>query len=104
MDDIILNVIMVVFPILVYFIYNCYRELRSDKYNGLVFDVALISSLYFCFKYGGNFSLLFCNIPVIIAYLKKRVWLAILLSLFCFIYGSFIFELISKVVFFSFIP
>ena len=84
---------MIVFPILVYFIYNCYRELRSDKYNGLVFDVALISSLYFCFKYGGNFSLLFCNIPVIIAYLQKRVRLAILLSLFCFIYTSFIFEL-----------
>ena len=93
MGDIILNIIMIVFPILVYFIYNCYRELRSDKYNYLVFDVALFSSLYFCFKYGGLLSLLFCNIPIIIGYLKKRIKVSIIMSLFCLVYTYIEFNL-----------
>lgn len=93
MDSIILNIIMIVFPILVYFIYNCYRELRSDKYNYLVFDIAIISSMYFCFKYGGKYSLLFSNIPIIIGYLKKRVNVSVLLSIICLIYNVIFFDL-----------
>lgn len=93
MDDIILNIVMIVFPMLVYFIYNCYRELRSDKYNYLVFDVAMVSSMYFCFKYGGIYSVLFCNIPIVIGYLNKRVKVSIIMSIFCFIYTYIEFEL-----------
>lgn len=93
MDSIILNIIVIVFPILVYFIYNCYRELRCDKYNYLVFDVALLSSMYFCFKYGSVYSLLFCNIPVIIGYLNKRVKTSLILSIACLIYTCIYFEL-----------
>lgn len=103
MDNIILNVIMIVFPILVYFIYNCYRELRGEKYSELVFDVALVSSIYCCFKYGGIFSLLFCNIPVIIGYMRKRVNLSIVLSIICLIYTFFYYELDIKLTFVKFV-
>ena len=40
------------FPILVYFIYNCYREVCMEKYNNLLLDVSLVSSMYLCFRYG----------------------------------------------------
>lgn len=92
MENIILNIIMIVFPVLGYFIYNCYRELRSDKYNYLVFDISLISSIYFSFKYGGDYSLLFCNIPIIIGYLQKRVNISIILSVICLIYTVLFFD------------
>ena len=30
MRDVLLNLILMMFPILVYFIYNCYRELKCE--------------------------------------------------------------------------
>lgn len=93
MDSIILNIIVIVFPIIVYFIYNCYRELRGDKYNYLVFDVMLLSSMYFCFKYGNVYSLLFCNIPIIIGYLNKRIKISLILSIACLICTCIYFKL-----------
>lgn len=93
MDSIVLNIIVIVFPIIVYFIYNCYRELRGDKYNYLVFDVMLLSSMYFCFKYGNVYSLLFCNIPIIIGYLNKRIKISLILSIACLIYTCIYFKL-----------
>ena len=49
-NDIVLNLILVSFPFLMYFIYNCYRELKCEKYSDLLLDVALVSSLYLCFN------------------------------------------------------
>ena len=92
-NDIALNLILIVFPILVYFIYNCYRELKCEKYNDILFQFTLFSSIYLSLKYGNLISknniLLFCNIPVLIAYLKKKPNLAINLSLFILIYKNF---------------
>lgn len=93
MDGIIINSIMIIFPMLVYFIYNCYRELRSDKYNFLVMDIAFVSSVYFCFKYGGELSLLFCNIPVVISYMNRRFFSSFVLTLVCFIFLYLEFDL-----------
>ncbi len=93
MRDIVLNLILMVFPILVYFIYNCYRELKCEKYNKLLLDVSLVSSMYLCFKYGnmqGNTHiLLFCNLPIVVAYLKRQPSIAVLLSLMVVLYAYF---------------
>lgn len=97
MRDVLLNLILMVFPILVYFIYNCYRELKCEKYNHLLLDVSLVSSLYLCFKYGNvqdnALGLLFCNLPVVVAYLKNQPSVAVLLSLIVILYSYFIFHL-----------
>ena len=89
-DDFILNLILIVFPILVYFIYNCYRELKCEKYSNLLLNVALVSSIYLSFKFGNiknNSAItLFCNLPIVIAYLKKENKLAIFLSIMVIIY------------------
>ena len=90
--EVILNIILVLFPILIYFIYNCYRELKSAKYNEILFNLSLFSSLYLCIKYGysNNYIniILFCNIPILISYLKKESKVAIALSIIMLIYTS----------------
>jgi len=92
-SDVVLNLILMVFPILVYFIYNCYRELRCEKYNNLLLNVSLVSSMYLCFKYGNiedNMEmLLFCNLPIVVSYLKSQYKVAILLSFMVIFYASF---------------
>lgn len=96
-DDIVLNLILMIFPILVYFIYNCYRELRCEKYNSLLFNVALITSMYLYFKHGNllneTLGLLFCNLPIIVAYLKKKVNVAVFLSFLVVFYVYFVFNM-----------
>ena len=81
MNDVILNVTLITFPILIYFIYNCYRELKCEKYNSIILNLSLFSSLYLCLKYGNikdnNQILLFSNIPILVAYLKKQPKVAI---------------------------
>lgn len=90
----ILNIILIVFPILIYFIYNCYRELTSEKYNGILFNLSLFISLYLCIKYGKTDNyiklILFLNIPILLAYIKKEPKVAITLSLIITIYTKYI--------------
>ena len=91
-DDI-LNIILIFFPILIYFIYNCYRELTSEKYNGILFNLSLFISLYLCIKYGESNLyiklLLFLNIPVLLAYTKKERKIAMLLSTIIILYTKY---------------
>lgn len=96
-SDIILNLILVSFPCLVYFIYNCYRELKCEKYNDLLLDVALVSSMYLCFKYGNIdnnvLGLLFCNLPIVVAYLKNQSSVGVMLSLIVVVYAYTYFDI-----------
>ena len=91
-ENVIINLILVIFPILLYFIYNCYRELKCEKYNNLMLDVSLVSSLYLVYRFGhledNALALLFCNLPIIVAYIKKQPSVAVLLSLIIILYSS----------------
>ena len=88
--DIILNTILIIFPILLYFALSIYKEELSKKYNNLLLNIALITSIYLCLRFGtissNNKILLFCNIPIIIAFIKKKGSLAIVLSIINIIY------------------
>ena len=83
--NVVMNFILIMFPMLFYFVFHCYRELCMEKYSNLLFDVSLVSSMYLCLKFGNVgeniFVLLFCNVPIVLAYLKRRVWVGIFLSL-----------------------
>ena len=107
MNDVVLNLILMMFPILVYFIYQCYREMCMEKYNQTMLSVALVSSMYLCFKFGnvkGNvFALLFCNLPIVVAYLKKQPEVAIMLSFGVVLYVYFVMRISALLVIFKFI-
>ena len=95
-DEIILNVILTTFPILVYFIYNCYRELKCEKYNSILLNISLFFSLYLCLKYGNNYNIskiiLFSNIPILVSYLKKQPIVGIILSIITIYYTKNIYH------------
>lgn len=89
-DEVLFNIILVVFPIFVYFFIYCYLTINGKKVPDLILLFTLISSLYLVFKYNGfiidNRILLLCNIPIVIAYIKKKEVLGVILSLIIIIY------------------
>lgn len=89
-DNIIENIILVVFPLLVYLILKVYNDNISKKNNDILITISLITSLYLCLKLGAISTnpkvLLFCNIPIVISYLHKKPFLGISLSLANVIY------------------
>ncbi len=96
LEEIVMNIIFVMFPILVYFIYCCYDGVRNKSFKRCILVITLFSSLYLCLKYGNGIAdnriLLFCNIPVVVAYLKKEPMLGILLSMFTIIYAYYVYD------------
>jgi len=96
LDNVILNIILVLFPILVYFVYSCYAEVNNTKNKELAFELLIFSSLYLSLKYGNNIDntglLLFSNIPILVSYLKRKDKLAVILSLFTMCYCYFVFD------------
>ena len=101
-EDIILNIVLIIFPILVYLVLVCYKDDISNNYNNLLLSVSLISSLYLCLRFGiidGNSKvLLFCNIPIVISLMKKKTLLAVLLSLINILYCVFLYKNICLIV------
>lgn len=106
-ENIILDVILIMFPFLVYFIYNCYREMCMEKYSGLLLDVSLVSSIYLCFKYGSVnenvLGLLFCNLPIVVAYLKGHSNVGVLLSFVVVVYSYYYLHLKVGLMVFKFL-
>ena len=95
-EEVLLNIMLVSFPVLIYFVYGCYTEIFNKKYNIFVLGFALFSSLYLCLKYGtvssNNIMLLFCNVPIVIAYTKKKLIIGVLLSILSILYCYYVFE------------
>ena len=109
-DNLILNLVLIIFPIFVYFIYSCYSSLTENKkYNEYIFTISLVSSLYLAFRYSVDKEiLLFLNIPIVISYLKRKSILGIILSCIVIInlyvvYNINIYILILKYVVYFFI-
>lgn len=92
--DIILNLILITFPILVYLVFVCYRENINNNNKDTLLTIALITSLYLCLKYipseVNTKVLLFCNIPIVIAYMKKKHYLGIFLSIANVLYSYYV--------------
>lgn len=92
-ENILLNLILILFPVLIYLVLVCYKDDTNKKQNNLLLNVALYTSLYLSLKYGivekSYNILLFCNIPIVIAYMKKQTLTGILLSILNIIYIFF---------------
>ena len=87
---IILNIIYISFPIMIYFLYVIYKNIKNEKEGNLFLTISLFTSLSLSLKYGNVFIddrlLILCNIPIIIAYVKKKNFLGIILSMVIVIY------------------
>ena len=96
-ENVVINLIFILFPLMIYFIYCCYTSLNKNKYVNIVLLFSLFSSMYLFLKYGNSVNdskiLLFSNIPIVIAYIKKEYKVGILLSLFLIIYCYYVFNI-----------
>lgn len=88
--DIIINVILISFPILIYLVLEVYKDDVTENYNNMILSISLVSSLYLCLRFGTVTSnskiFLFCNIPIVVSYIKKNYTLAIILSILNILY------------------
>lgn len=95
-EDIILNLILIIFPLLVYLVLVCYRDAETKKLKNILLNISLFTSLYLCLKFGitdnNNKILLFCNIPIVIAYMKKQTSTGIILSIINIAYCYLVYD------------
>ncbi len=90
--DMIICLVMIIFPILMYLVFSCYNTVNNKKIMRMIFIMTMITSLYLglCFNnYTGNINLLLllCNIPILICYFKKEALLGALLSIILVIFS-----------------
>ena len=75
---------------MIYFLYVIYKNIKNEKEGNLFLAISLFTSLSLSLKYGNVFKderlLILCNIPIIIAYVKKKNFLGIILSMVIVIY------------------
>ncbi len=95
MNIIFLNLILIIFPILMYLVFTCYSSLNNKKVARVVFIITIMTSLYLGLEYSlKDINLLiFSNIPLLICYFKKEGLLGICLSIIIIIYSSIIYNI-----------
>lgn len=86
MELVILNIMVVVFPIMIYLVFSCYDLLNDKRMARLIFIITMCTSLYFSLSFSDYISrnhmmLMFTNIPLLICYFKKEWKFGIIFSL-----------------------
>lgn len=111
-DAIIINTVLILFPIFSYFLFSIYSKDAGHKVDDLVFDLAIYSSIYLILSHYEDIVLIkmvMLTIPLLIVYLKEK-WEAILIisiviSIYYFSEGVncllIIFEFISYYILFK---
>lgn len=84
-EVILINIILLLFPFLTHLFYRLYTQNVEKKTDDFMLDFALITSLYLQIIFnefvGNREFLIFLNIPLLIAYLKKRLFSSCIISL-----------------------
>lgn len=96
-EALILNIILLLFPIFIYLLYVAYSNNINKEKGEYIFDILCITSIYFLIKYKIYFFnvslLLLINVPLILLFLKKRYKCCLILSIIIVIYYSEIYNL-----------
>ena len=89
-DGVFLNCIYLLFPLSIYLIATAYIKNIDNKTKNIFLDIALLSSIYFLFRYGYRifsiYPMILFNIPLLIGYLKKRNTTVIIISVLLIVY------------------
>lgn len=83
-ESVILDMVLLLFPLLIYLIYVAYKRNLNQDEKGLFLEVSLFSSLYLIMRYGivekEGFLVILYNVPLLISYFKGRKVTPILIS------------------------
>lgn len=97
MQTIFMDIVLILFPLLAYLFYLVYSNNLDRKENNLFLDLSLVTSLYlvisFGYDYSYNIPIIIYNIPLAIAYIKKRHLTILFLSLSLILYLSLYYKL-----------
>ncbi len=98
MNMILLNTMIIVFPILIYLVFSCYNVLTNKKITKLVFIITVISSLYLSLNFDSFLIedknlLILSNIPILICYFKKEGVLGVILSCICILISYYKYDI-----------
>lgn len=89
-ETLLINIIFILFPLLLCLMYQTYNRVYDRDKNNLFLDCALCTSFYFIVRFGiTDYSFLpslLLNIPLMVAYMKKRILSIVFLSLCSMIY------------------
>lgn len=84
--NILLYIILILFPLFIYLLYDAYNKIYDLKKSDLFLDFAIITSFYLVFTFkidNFTFPYLIMNVPLVLAYLKKRNISILILSFLC---------------------
>lgn len=85
-ENILLNIILILFPLLVYILYEAYNKVYDFKKSDICLDFGIVTSFYLVLTFkthNSSFSYLLMNIPLFFAYLTKRKKCVLLLTIIC---------------------
>ncbi len=89
-DSMVLNMILLIFPTLLWLIYLIHNKNVGVQESDLLFNFSNVTTIYLLSKFGvpliGDKFLLLINIPLIVAYFKKKKASIIMLSIIIVIY------------------
>jgi len=106
-EQIVLNIIYLSFPLLIYIIYVAYQKNLNHEEHSLFFEAALFTSLYFVIRYGSSMektcSTILFNIPLLLSYLKGRKITPLFISCILICYSVSVHHIPFLFVFFEYI-
>ncbi len=95
MKHIFLDVVLILFPILMFLVFSCFAALTNRKIEKIIFLITILTSLYLGLAYGSNATslIILCNIPVLICYFKKEGILGIIISIIVIICSYYLYNI-----------
>ena len=87
--DMIISLILIVFPILMYLVFSFYNILMNKRMRRVIFIITICTSFYLSLNVDIGYKgvMIFCNIPILICYLKKEWMLGAILSILAIFNG-----------------
>lgn len=91
-ETILVDVIFAITPLTFYLFYLIFQRNTEQKENNLFLDIALLSSLYCLLRFSPNEMMnskaLLLNIPLVIAFIKKRTTMILLISMIISLFSA----------------
>jgi len=111
-EQVLLSIIYLSFPLLIYIIYVAYQKSINKEERGVLFEIAIFTSLYLIIRYGkipigSIYSTILFNIPLLLSYLKGRKITPIIISIILIIYNininqtPFLFVLFEYIIYYG---
>lgn len=106
-DSVFVNFTSILFPIIVYLIYEVYAENVDKKKNDLVLIFCLLSSIYLIFRFCSFYDVfvygIIFDLIILLFYIKKKIFYAIVVSIIVLLYYYNISKFDVYILFFRYI-